>query len=89
MAAAGAGIVDGVVEGTSFVAGIPEVLLKAISLGAVMFGAMTYIGNGPNFMVKAIAEENNIKMPSFFGYMIKFSLIILLPVYIIVQLIFL
>ena len=54
-----------------------------------MFGAMTYIGNGPNFMVKAIAEENNIKMPSFFGYMIKFSLIILLPVYIIVQLIFL
>lgn len=89
LAAAGAGIVDGVVEGTSFVAGIPEVLLKAISLGAVMFGAMTYIGNGPNFMVKAIAEENNIKMPSFFGYMIKFSLIILLPVYIIVQLIFL
>lgn len=89
LAAAGAGIVDGVVEGTSFVAGIPEVLLKAISLGAVMFGAMTYIGNGPNFMVKAIAEENHIKMPSFFGYMIKFSLIILLPVYIIVQLIFL
>ncbi|MGM9824904.1 MAG: sodium:proton antiporter [Paludibacteraceae bacterium] len=89
LAAAGAGIVDGVVEGTSFVAGIPEVLLKAISLGAVMFGAMTYIGNGPNFMVKAIAEENHIKMPSFFGYMIKFSLIILLPVYIVVQLIFL
>lgn len=89
LAAAQAGIVDGVIEGTSFVAGIPEVLLKAISLGAVMFGAMTYIGNGPNFMVKAIAEENNIKMPSFFGYMLKFSLIILLPVYIIVQLIFL
>ncbi len=75
--------------GNSFVAGIPEVLLKAISLGAVMFGAMTYIGNGPNFMVKAIAEENGIKMPSFFGYMIKFSLIILLPVYILAQLIFL
>ena len=89
LAAAQAGIVDGVIGGTSFVAGIPEVLLKAISLGAVMFGAMTYIGNGPNFMVKAIAEENNIKMPSFFGYMLKFSLIILLPVYIIVQLIFL
>lgn len=75
--------------GTTMVAGIPEILLEAISLGAVMFGAMTYIGNGPNFMVKAIAEENNIKMPSFFGYMIKFSLIILLPVYILVQLIFL
>lgn len=75
--------------GTTMVAGIPEILLEAISLGAVMFGAMTYIGNGPNFMVKAIAEENNIKMPSFFGYMYKFSLIILLPVYILVQLIFL
>ena len=71
------------------VAGIPEILLKAISLGAVMFGAMTYIGNGPNFMVKAIAEESGIKMPSLFGYMLKFSLVILLPIYIIVQLIFL
>ena len=89
LAAAQAGIVDGMFEGTSFVAGIPEILLKAISLGAVMFGAMTYIGNGPNFMVKAIAEENGIKMPSFFGYMIKFSLIVLLPIYIIAQLIFL
>lgn len=88
-AAAGAGIVSGIFEGTTFVAGIPEILLKAISLGAVMFGSMTYIGNGPNFMVKAIAEENGIKMPSFFGYMIKFSLIILLPVYILAQLIFL
>lgn len=73
----------------TMVAGIPEVLLKAICIGAVFFGSMTYIGNGPNFMVKAIAEESGIKMPSFFGYMIKFSLIILLPVYILVQLIFL
>lgn len=89
LTAAQAGIVDGVFESTSFVAGIPEILLKAISLGAVMFGAMTYIGNGPNFMVKAIAEENGIKMPSFFGYMIKFSLIVLLPIYILAQLIFL
>ncbi|MBO7458738.1 MAG: sodium:proton antiporter [Paludibacteraceae bacterium] len=62
--------------------------LKAISMGAVFFGAMTYIGNGPNFMVKSIAEQEGIDMPSFFGYMIKFSLIILLPVYIIVQLLF-
>jgi Na+/H+ antiporter NhaD/arsenite permease-like protein len=75
--------------GTDFVAGIPELLLQAICLGAVFFGAMTYIGNGPNFMVKAIAEENGVKMPSFFGYMLKFSLIVLLPVYILVQLIFL
>ena len=75
--------------GDNMVAGIPEVLLMAISIGSVFFGAMTYIGNGPNFMVKAIAEENGIKMPSFFGYMFKFSLVVLLPVYILVQLIFL
>ena len=78
-----------IAEGVATVAGIPEMLLKAISLGAVFFGAMTYIGNGPNFMVKAIAEQEGIKMPSFFGYMFKFSLIVLLPVYILVQLIFL
>ena len=70
------------------VAGVPEVLLEAISMGAVFFGAMTYIGNGPNFMVKAISEEYGYKMPSFFGYMYKFSLCVLLPVYIIVQLVF-
>ena len=76
------------VEGTTLVAGIPEVLLKAIALGAVFFGAMTYIGNGPNFMVKAIAEQEGISMPSFFGYIFKFSLVVLLPVYVVVQLIF-
>lgn len=75
-------------EGATVVAGIPELMLKAISLGAVLFGSMTYIGNGPNFMVKALAEENNIKMPSFFGYIFKFSLVVLLPVYVLVQLIF-
>lgn len=74
--------------GAKLVANIPEVLLRAISISAVFFGAMTYIGNGPNFMVKAIAEENKIKMPSFMGYMFKFSLVVLLPVYIITQLIF-
>ncbi|KAF0131271.1 MAG: Arsenite permease-like protein [Bacteroidetes bacterium] len=74
---------------TNLVAGISEEFLTAISLGAVFFGAMTYIGNGPNFMVKAIAEENNISMPSFFGYIFKFSLIILLPIYILTQLLFL
>lgn len=81
--------VAGGLGGAAEVAGIPEVLLTAISLGAVFFGAMTYIGNGPNFMVKAIAEQEGVKMPSFFGYMLKFSLVVLLPVYIIVQLIFL
>lgn len=78
------GTFDNVVNG---IAGIPAIIMKCISLGAVFFGAMTYIGNGPNFMVKAIAEDNNISMPSFFGYIIKFSLIVLLPVYIIVMLI--
>ena len=70
----------------NMVAGIPEEILRAISIGAVVFGSMTYIGNGPNFMVKAVAEENNIKMPSFFKYIYGFSLIILLPIFIIVQL---
>ena len=83
------GIVDGELNGVTFVAGVPEMMLKAISIGAVFFGSMTYIGNGPNFMVKAIAEESGIKMPSFFGYMIKFSLIILLPIYILGQVLFL
>lgn len=70
------------------VAGIPEAIMEAISVAAVLFGAMTYIGNGPNFMVKAIAESEGIKMPDFFSYMIKFSLIILLPIFVIVQLLF-
>ena len=77
-----------VVEGVATVAGIPEILMKAVSLGAVFFGSMTYIGNGPNFMIKSIAEENGIAMPSFFGYIFKFSLIVLLPVYVLVQLLF-
>jgi Na+/H+ antiporter NhaD/arsenite permease-like protein len=54
--------------------------ILAISVGAVFFGAATYIGNGPNFMVKAIAEENGVKMPSFFGYMF-WAAIVLLPVF--------
>lgn len=86
------GMAQGLVEAgvaTPEIAGIPAALLRAIALGAVMFGSMTYIGNGPNFMVKSIAEENGVKMPGFFGYMIKFSLIVLLPVYILTQLIFL
>ena len=61
--------------------------LLAISCGAVFMGAMTYIGNAPNFMVKSIAEENQIKMPSFFGYM-AWSCTILLPIYFIVSFIY-
>ena len=59
--------------------------LLAISCGAVFMGANTYIGNAPNFMVKAIAEENGVKMPSFFGYM-AWSTVILIPVFIVVSL---
>jgi Na+/H+ antiporter NhaD/arsenite permease-like protein len=75
-------------QATNMVAGIPHSLMQAISTGAVFFGSMTYIGNGPNFMVKSVADENNIKMPDFFSYIYKFSLIVLLPVFIIVQWLF-
>jgi Na+/H+ antiporter NhaD/arsenite permease-like protein len=61
------------------VAGVEHVTLIGISLGAVFMGAMTYIGNGPNFMVRAIAEKSAVKMPSFFGYMV-YSFVFLLPV---------
>ena len=64
------------------------VYLKAISTGAVFFGALTYIGNAPNFMVRSIAEEAGTPMPSFFGYILKYSLIFLVPVFVIMQLIF-
>ena len=85
------GVASGLVasgQAMAEVAGIPEKLLEAISMGAVYFGAMTYIGNGPNFMVKSVAEEQGVKMPSFFGYMVKMSFIVLLPIYVAVQLIF-
>jgi Na+/H+ antiporter NhaD/arsenite permease-like protein len=62
-------------------------MLVAISLGAVFMGAMTYIGNGPNFMVKSIAEQSGVRMPSFFGYML-YSIAILIPVFILVTILF-
>ena len=62
-------------------------LLAAISTGAVFMGANTYIGNAPNFMVKAIAEEDGIKMPSFFGYM-AYSCGILLPLFVAITFLF-
>ena len=66
---------------------IPKIFLMAISCGAVFMGANTYIGNAPNFMVRSIAEENGIKMPSFFGYM-AWSVSCLIPVFIIDTLVF-
>lgn len=83
----------------NFYPGIPEVqavarllaehpiYLKAISCGAVFMGANTYIGNAPNFMVRSIAEEAGVKMPSFFGYML-YSLLILIPLFLLTTLIF-
>jgi Na+/H+ antiporter NhaD/arsenite permease-like protein len=62
-------------------------LLTAVSLGAVFMGANTYIGNGPNFMVKAIAESEGVEMPSFFGYM-AWSVGILIPLLALAQIVF-
>jgi Na+/H+ antiporter NhaD/arsenite permease-like protein len=69
------------------VVGVPQSILVAISLGAVFMGANTYIGNGPNFMVRSIAEERGVKMPSFGGYML-YSCAVLLPVFLLVTLVF-
>lgn len=66
---------------------VPVVILQAISVGAVFMGANTYIGNGPNFMVKAIAEEQRVEMPGFFGYM-RWSMLLLVPCYVLVTLLF-
>ncbi|OPZ63544.1 MAG: hypothetical protein BWY83_03382 [bacterium ADurb.Bin478] len=63
------------------------IYLKAISCGAVFMGANTYIGNAPNFMVRSIAEEAGVKMPSFFGYML-YSLLVLIPLFVLTTLIF-
>jgi Na+/H+ antiporter NhaD/arsenite permease-like protein len=62
--------------------------LVAISLGATCFGALTYIGNGPNLLVKAVAEHAKVKTPGFFGYIFKFALPILIPIFIAVSLLF-
>ena len=78
--AQGLGLADEVV-------GVPEVVLAAISVGAVAMGANTYIGNAPNFMVKAIAEESGVRMPGFFGYML-YSGVVLIPLFVLVTLVF-
>lgn len=62
------------------VVGIPNAILAGISIGSVFMGANSYIGNAPNFMVKSIAEEAGVRMPSFFGYMV-YSALILVPLY--------
>lgn len=62
--------------------------LEAISISAVFFGAMTYIGNGPNFMVKAITEHAKVATPSFIGYIVRYAIPILLPILVVVGLLF-
>jgi Na+/H+ antiporter NhaD/arsenite permease-like protein len=69
------------------VVGVPHEILRAVSLGAVFMGANSYIGNGPNFMVRAIAEERGVKMPSFGGYLL-YSAAVLVPIFILMTLVF-
>ena len=84
---AGAQAPDGLAAADYLMNGIPATLL-AISMGTVFTGPLTYIGNAPNFMVKSMAEQEGIKMPSFFGYMF-IAMIVLIPVYILLNFIFL
>lgn len=72
----------------TFVAGEQFTYIVSISIASVFFGAMTYIGNGPNFMVKSIAEKNGVKMPSFFRYITHFSIPFLLPLLALIWLLF-
>ncbi|GAA1725110.1 sodium:proton antiporter [Brachybacterium phenoliresistens] len=75
------------VAGEPRVADVPEALLVSISLGAVLCGAMTYIGNGPNFMVKSVAENSGVSMPTFFGY-VREAFVYLAPVLLAMLLLF-
>ena len=62
--------------------------LQAIATGAVFMGANTYIGNAPNFMVRSIAEEGGVEMPSFFGYIVRYTLPYLVPIFLLVTWVF-
>ncbi len=88
-AALASGSLGGSIENLNvfFQSGLGQKLLAAISCGAVFMGANTYIGNGPNLMVRSIAEHSGIKMPSFAGYMI-YSGSILIPVFLVISYIF-
>ena len=78
----------GFTEGMPTILGtVPVAMLEAISCGAVFMGANTYIGNAPNFMVKSISDENGIRMPSFFGYLL-WSVTFLIPVFLLDMLVF-
>jgi Na+/H+ antiporter NhaD/arsenite permease-like protein len=66
-----------------------SLFLVAISMGSVFFGACTYIGNGPNFMVKSIADSLGVKTPGFLGYVVSYTLPVLIPIYVLVWWLFL
>lgn len=74
--------------GPQDVAGVSAPILRAISAGAVFMGANSYIGNAPNFMVKAIAEASGVRMPSFFGYMV-YAAAVLMPIFLLLTFLFL
>jgi Na+/H+ antiporter NhaD/arsenite permease-like protein len=75
---------------TAFLLGNPtyNLYIVAISIGAVFFGANTYIGNGPNFMVKAIADHQKVRTPSFFGYVFRYALPCLGPLLVLIWVLF-
>ncbi len=73
---------------TAYLIGNHSIYLQAISIAAVFFGACTYIGNGPNFMVKTIAQQAGVECPTFFGYIVKYTVPVLIPVFILVWLLF-
>jgi Na+/H+ antiporter NhaD/arsenite permease-like protein len=88
-AALASGSLGGSIEnlGTLLHSGLGARLLSAVSCGAVFMGANTYIGNGPNLMVRSIAEHAGVRMPSFFGYMV-YSIAILIPLFIVISVVF-
>jgi Na+/H+ antiporter NhaD/arsenite permease-like protein len=88
-AALASGSLGGSIEnlGTLLYSGLGARLLSAVSCGAVFMGANTYIGNGPNLMVRSIAEHSGIRMPSFFGYMV-YSVAILIPLFVVISVVF-
>ncbi len=72
----------------SYLIGNHNLYIQAVSIAAVFFGAMTYIGNGPNFMVKSIAEHAGVHCPTFFGYVVRYALPVLLPVFVVLWILF-
>ncbi len=72
----------------AYLIGNHNIYIQAISIASVFFGACTYIGNGPNFMVKSIAEQSGVHCPSFFGYIVKYTIPILLPIFLVIWLLY-